>query len=544
MNCYDKLDYKPRFSIMVTPTQGFTTTCQVVVLWDALFMHPKADRWERPYRWTRLIFMWLAVFALAGQNPVSGDVRSLNGTIKFDSNFDGTPEAILNSTGFGLGTSTPAANLQVAGNAITSGSMVVGGTSNASGSNLHISGSLGFSVQTVTANTTLSGNSVALVDTSAGNIALTLPTASTVNGRVYTVKKTSNSYTLLLGSVSLIDGLPGIELSSSSSAFPYVQVMSAGNTWRIFSRSTEGSVSSANVYIIVDVSSGNTATSYPVTVANLSNVDLTGAGNSQYKTNKIVLRYIPAGTFTMGSPGDEVGRDATREAQHSVTLTQGFYIGVFEVTQQQFLNVVAGYPAGQSYTNSGRPLNTISYADIRGSGFDWPSSGNAVFAGNFMGLLRSKAGLSFDLPTEAQWEYACRAGTTGALNSGSANVLTTGADVNDSNLQTLGWYDYNANTGAGAGGVTGTREVGAKLPNSWGLFDMHGNVWEWCLDWLYDGNLSPATDPVGPSSGLYHVRRGGGWSDQARYCRSAYRTSYVGPRGNNVGFRLALPAGQ
>ena len=538
----------PRQDLPNTPHQLFVLQMEAEILISDFELK------KRPYRWSRWVFLWLVVFAIAGLVPASGDVKSLDGTIKFDSNFDGAPEAILNSTGFGIGTTSPSANLHTAGNAIVSGTMVVGGTSNTNSSNLQINGSWGFSVQTVTGNTTLSSNSVVLADSSAGNITLTLPVASTVNGRMYTIKKTSNSHTLLLGSATLIDGLPGIELSSSSSAYPFVQVLSDGSTWRILSRSTDGIVSSTNVYIIVDVSGGPTATSYPVTVSNLTSADLTGAGNLQYKTNKIVLRYIPSGNFTMGSPVGEDGRFAGKEAQHSVTLTQGFYLGVFELTQQQYRNVVASYPTGaQFFTNSSNtmPMHNISYTDIRGSGntgdaYDYPNSGNAVLSSSFMGLLRSKAGLSFDLPTEAQWEYACRAGTTGALNTGSANIAGTGVNIEDQNLKTLGWYDWNATTtGGGAGGIPGTREVGAKLPNSWGLFDMHGNVWELTLDWSVANNTSFTTNPVGPSSGSDRVVRGGSWDGIANYCRSAFRhSSSTSYQASNYGFRLALPAGQ
>ena len=498
---------------------------------DVLFLqHPDEARRELPYRWSHVVLMWLAVFAISGLSSVSGNVRSLDGTIKFDSNFDGAPEAVLNATGFGIGTTTPSNNLHVAGNSIVSGTMVVGGTSNVSGSNLHISGSWGFSVQTVAGNTTLSGNSVVLADSSSGNITLTLPVASTVSGRVYTVKKKSNSHSVFINSIS---GLV-LDLASGANGYPCVQVVSDGNNWHVMGQMPDGI--SYYQYLIIDVSGGPTATSYPLTVASLSNEDLTGAGNEQYKTNKIVLRYIPAGTFMMGSPVGEAGRDNANEIQPTVTLMQGFYIGVFEVTQRQFLKVVASYPGVQSFTNSSNtmPLHAISYTDIRGSG-DWPSSGNAVLASSFIGLLRSKSGLaSFDLPTEAQWEYACRSGTTGALNNSSANVLA-GQYVEDHQLKTLGWYDWNARSpgGGGAGGVNGTREVGAKLPNSWGLLDMHGNVSEWCLDRHEAYTV------------LDRVIRGGSYSERAQYCRSASRS--VGPqsgRYGHLGFRLALPVGQ
>ena len=517
------------------PTQGFTPPPEIIVFqWDALFVRPNDAFRERAYGWSRLVLMWLAVFVISGLSSVSGEVKSLDGTIKFDSNFDGAPEAVLNSTGLGIGTASPSTNLHVAGNALMSGTMVVGGTNSASGSNLHISGTMGYSVQTVTGNTTLSGNSLVLVDSSAGNITLTLPIASTVNGRMYTVKKTSNSNSVFLNSIS---GLV-LDLAAGANGYPCVQVMSDGVNWHVMGQMTNGI--SYYQYLIIDVSSGPNATNYPVTVANLSTADLTGAGNLQYKTDKIVLRYIPSGNFTMGSPGTETGRYANDEAQRSVTLAQGFYIGVFELTQQQFKNVMVSFPSSQDFASNTMPVHRVSYSDIRGDGssgaaYNYPNSGSAVDPAKFMGLLRSKTGLSFDLPTETQWEYACRAGTTGALNSGNVNVLSTGANINDPSLKTLAWYDWNANTGAEAGGVIGTREVGAKLPNSWGLFDMHGNVWEWTLDWL--GN------PVGGSSGSSRVFRGGSYGNTATMCRSATRNGWLQTsRYSTLGFRLALPA--
>ena len=522
-----------KFSMNITP---LTWLFQL----DGFFMHPDEARRERPYCWRRLVLTWLAVFSISGLSTVSGDVRSLDGTIKFDSNNNGVPEAVLNSTGFGLGTITPSANLHVDGNSIVSGTLVVGGTSNASGSNLHINGSWGLSVETVTGNTTLSGNSVVLADASAGNISLTLPAASTVSGRVYTVKKTGNSHTLLLGSATLIDGLPGIELSSSSSAYPYVQVMSDGITWRVLNRSREGTVSSANVYIIVDVSEGSTATSYPVTVANLSNVDLIGADNVQYKTNKIVLRYIPSGNFTMGSPEGELGR-TTYEAQHSVTLTSGFFMGVFEVTQTQYQAVMGTNPSG--YSGNTRPVERVTWNTVRGGAWASPSGGSPE-ANSFIGKLRSKAGLSgFDLPTEAQWEYACRAGTTTALNSG-VNLTST---TQDAAMDVVGRYGYNnghlGGTADGKGGYSLKHTaVGSYAANTWGLYDMHGNVWEWCLDW-WQPNLGTVAvlDPAGGTSGASRDMRGGSWAYPADYCRAATRGARdPAVEFNEVGFRLVI----
>jgi len=254
--------------------------------------------------------------------------------------------------------------------------------------------------------------------------------------------------------------------------------------------------------------------------------------NADYKTTKMVFRRIPAGTFTMGSPEDELGRYSD-ETQHTVTFTQDFYIGVFEVTQAQYKAVMAGADPS-NFKGDHRPVERVSWNTIRGGA--WPSGDPGT--DTFMDKLRTlTGGRLFDLPTEAQCEYACRAGTTRAYNDYTQNggtgsdCLTTGSGQ-DTNLDPLAWYTFNS------GGSH--KEVGTKQVNACGLYDMHGNVWEWCLDWYgtYPGTV---TDPVGPSSGSYRVGRGGSWFRSARNCRSANR-GYATPSdsGNNLGFRAAL----
>ena len=179
-----------------------------------------------------------------------------------------------------------------------------------------------------------------------------------------------------------------------------------------------------------------------------------------------------------------------------------------------------------------RAKGKVSYNAIRGenAGAGWPSS-STVDATSFLGKLREKSGKDFDLPTEAMWEYACRAGTTSAYNNGG----DTEAD-----LKTLG--RYNGNNNDGRGGYSGVTVVGSYAPNSWGLYDMHGNVWEWCLDW-YRGSFTGA-DPVGAASGSYRVIRGGSYYDVAGYCASS--SCHYGPPSNyvdDVGFRLVCSAG-
>ena len=291
------------------------------------------------------------------------------------------------------------------------------------------------------------------------------------------------------------------------------------------------------LYAVVDLSGGPDAASYPMRYTNTSpNLD-----DDTCRTTELWLRRIPKGTFIMGSPEGEVGR--WYEKQHQVTLTQDFYIGVFECTQKQWELVMGGdNPA--IYEGDCRPVARVSYNMIRGSsetaGAGWPTYGHAVDASSFMGKLQTKTGLTFDLPTEAQWEYACRAGTTTALNSGK-NLTSTDQDVN---MDEVGRYYFNQSDGKG--GYSQHTKVGSYLPNAWGLYDMHGNVEEWCLDWYLYGSYGTEAlvDPQGPDTGSYRVVRGGYWSDYAQNCRSAHRyhTSH-GSDGN--GFRvLCLPLGR
>ncbi|MBO5792506.1 MAG: SUMF1/EgtB/PvdO family nonheme iron enzyme [Lentisphaeria bacterium] len=225
---------------------------------------------------------------------------------------------------------------------------------------------------------------------------------------------------------------------------------------------------------------------------------------------------IKAGTFTMGSPEGELGRHGT-EKQHQVTLTKDYWLGKFEVTQAQYEAIMGNNPS--SYKGSNRPVEKVSWEDAK----EFCNKLNERYAGKL------PTGYRFDLPTEAQWEYACRAGTTTALNNGTN--LTSESEC--SNLNEVGWYDKNC-------GSAGHKAVGQKRPNNWGLYDMHGNVLEWCRDW-YAPYTGDATDPTGPTSGSYRVYRGGCWRYSAKGCRSAVRFCIIpGLRNSFYGFRLAL----
>ncbi|MBQ2629948.1 MAG: InlB B-repeat-containing protein, partial [Kiritimatiellae bacterium] len=290
-------------------------------------------------------------------------------------------------------------------------------------------------------------------------------------------------------------------------------------------------------YLVIDLSGGPNAASYPV--SNLTDIP-SGGWTDEYKTTKLVLRRIDPGTFTMGSPENEAGRQSS-EAQHEVTLTHSYYIGVFELTQRQWELVMGNRPSAFSNTvcYATRPVERVSYNQIRGTnlGKYWPQM-NAVDEASFMGKLRAKTGRLFDLPTEAQWEYACRAGTTTALNSGKNLSAPSGVDANMAEVGRYYYnsgsynnsYDYNGSTDE-----TGTAKVGSYMPNTWGLYDMHGNVGELCLDWYQANIATGVTDPVGPETGTQRSVRCGAWDNYSGLCRSGARVFSHLPNGTSHG---------
>ncbi len=232
-------------------------------------------------------------------------------------------------------------------------------------------------------------------------------------------------------------------------------------------------------------------------------------------TNLVAMAFVlvPAGAFNMGSDVSGHGREDDEGPMHSVRICRPFYIGKCPVTQAQYEAVMKNNPS--HFKGKSLPVECVSWHD----------------ANAFCEELGRIQKAIFRLPTEAEWECACRAGMRTEYCSGN------GPDA----LRRVGWCSYDGNWGS----AKQTRPVGELLPNGFGLFDMHGNVWEWCQDW-YDTDyykIRPKTDPSGPPTGTYRVLRGGSWGDDPTKCRSAYRTgSPPDARDFNKGFRVVLEA--
>lgn len=267
------------------------------------------------------------------------------------------------------------------------------------------------------------------------------------------------------------------------------------------------------MFCVIDLSDGPSAQSYPVTYISGFSSEMFNA--EEYKTSKIVLRLIQAGTYIFGfNQSDE---------SHRVNITKSFYLCLFETTQKQYELVTgtnpsigAGRPIGDAYPVYRAPYNTIRGSNL---GTKWPAS-DEVDPYSFFGLLRQKTGLKFDLPTRAQWEYACRAGTSSAYSYG---------DSPDGDYM---WYYLNSGYDP--------HIVGLKLPNPWGLYDMHGNQHELCLDWdgsyYYNGD-----DPKGPSTGSGRCALGGCWgNDESAQCSSNCEPISPTSLNDGNGFRISL----
>jgi formylglycine-generating enzyme required for sulfatase activity len=281
-------------------------------------------------------------------------------------------------------------------------------------------------------------------------------------------------------------------------------------------------VNTTGVYILTySVSDGasneaNATRTVNVGQASTHNADLNASVQLQ-------MLWVEPGTFTMGSPTTEADRQADREDEHNVTLTKGFYLGKYEVTQAQYEAVMTGNtdslsPMPSEWPNNpNRPVEKVSWEDAQ----IFLTRLNAQQSANI------PAGWAYVLPTESQWEYACRASTT--------TMYSWGNDINSTRA------NYSAS------GLSQTRDVGQYAANPWGFFDMHGNVWEWTADWYQatypTGN--PVVDPTGPASGSHRVRRGGSWGDGGANLRSAVRHLHPPSTPDDyIGFRVGFQKSQ
>jgi uncharacterized protein (TIGR02996 family) len=226
------------------------------------------------------------------------------------------------------------------------------------------------------------------------------------------------------------------------------------------------------------------------------------------------LVLIPPGSFWMGSPPGEDDRQDDEAPQVRVTSSRGFWMSAHAITQAQWEAIVGRHHS--HFHGPDLPVDSVLFEECR----------------IFCEWLQAQQGVAARLPTEAEWEYACRAGTTSVWNTGETLLAE--------------WANYDATNTFGVFPPGGWREtttpVGSFPPNAWGLYDMHGNVFEWCSDWYGDYPAEPVTDPTGPSAGSLHILRGGSWWEYAWAGRSARRfTNDSSERDNQHGFRIVVP---
>ena len=289
------------------------------------------------------------------------------------------------------------------------------------------------------------------------------------------------------------------------------------------------------LYMVVDLSRGKDSAYWPVQYT-ACKPDI---NSPAFYTTELWLRRVPAGTFAMG-----YGTSGDPAPVHNVTLSRDFYCAVVPTTRAQHLlirgkNTYADYwPNGEGLDDNGDPFDhypvsrDVSYNEIRGSA--WPDAGG-VTAGTVVGRLRARTGLQFDIPTEAQWEYACRAGHSG-------NTLNDGTPYSNSAYTTLGWGQANSSWVKDTSSNDHWHPVAELKPSDWDFYDFYGNVLEWCRDWYAAYTADAVTDPIGPATGSYRVTRGGSYALNAGALNSYYRRHNLASTSHDEkhGYRLVV----
>ena len=289
------------------------------------------------------------------------------------------------------------------------------------------------------------------------------------------------------------------------------------------------------LYMVVDLSRGKDSAYWPVQYT-ACKPDI---NSPAFYTTELWLRRVPAGTFAMG-----YGTSGEPAPVHNVTLSRDFYCAVVPTTRAQHLlirgkNTYADYwPNGEGLDDNGDPFDhypvsrDVSYNEIRGSA--WPDAGG-VTAGTVVGRLRARTGLQFDIPTEAQWEYACRAGHSG-------NTLNDGTPYSNSAYVALGWGQANSGWVKDTSPNDHWHPVAKLKPSDWDFYDFYGNVLEWCRDWYAAYTADAVTDPTGPATGSYRVTRGGSYALNAGALNSYYRRHNLASTSHDekYGYRLVV----
>ena len=279
------------------------------------------------------------------------------------------------------------------------------------------------------------------------------------------------------------------------------------------------------LYLVVDLSRGKDSTYWPVQYTACK----PDTNSPAFYTTELWLRRVPAGTFAMG-----YGTSGEPAPVHNVTLSRDFYCGVVPVTRAQHAIIKGAWPNGEDASMGRYPVSKVQYNTIRGQ--NWPNN-NKTQSGQVVTLLRNKTKLQFDIPTEAQWEYACRAGHSGnTLNDGSAEA--------NNGYQYLGWGQINSGW-SNSSKDDHWQPVALLKPSDWDFYDFYGNVLEWCRDWYGVYSAGDQTDPPGAASGTLRVSRGGSYALNASALNSYYRrhnttTNLPNNSDNNTGYRLVV----